>query len=164
MSGVTTFVDGVKNLGVAKAESLQLGASAEGILSVQKIEEEVTIAVASGNTPPVTTTGNLAPANSIIKTGSFVVTQAPGGGAATIDIGVTGGDLDLFIDGMSCDVLGESGRFFIDGEAVAVAANTGVPLVNKTATTLTLTTDADVTTSDMKVLVTVWYETVTPPA
>ena len=162
MSGVTTFVDGVKNLGVAKAESLQLGAAAEGIFSVQKIEEEVTFAIGEGHTAAKETTGNLAPANSIIVGGSFKVTQAPGGGAATIEIGVTGGDLDLFIDGLSCDVLGESGRFFIDGEATAVA--TKVPLVNKTAAKLSMTTDADVSVSAMKVLVTVWYYTLTPPA
>lgn len=158
------YVDGVPELGQVRAESIQLGSVAEGLLTLAKIEEEVTIAVASGNTPAVTTTGNLAPANSIIVGGSFVVTQAPGGDATTLDIGVTGGDLDGLVDGMSCDVLGESGRFFVDGEATAVGTNGITPLVNKTATTLTLTTDADVSVSDMKVLVTVWYETVTPPA
>jgi hypothetical protein len=160
MSGITTYVDGVRNLGVAQAESLQLGAASEGLLSLQKIEEEVTIAVGSGADPVVTTTGNLAPANSYIVGGSFVVTQAPGGGAATLDIGVTGGgNLDGMIDGASCNLLGEYGRFYLKGDG-----SDAVPYLNTTAKTLTLTTDADVTTSDMKILVTVWYYTVTPPA
>jgi hypothetical protein len=160
MSGITTYVDGVLNLGIAKAESLQLGSASEGLFNLQKIEEEVTIAVGDGLAPAVETVGNLAPANSYILGGTFKVTQAPGGGAATLDIGVTGGgNLNGMISVASCNLLGEYGRFYIDGDG-----NDAVPYPNTTAKTLTLTTDADVTTSDMKILVTVWYYTVTPPA
>jgi hypothetical protein len=121
------------------------------------ISEEVTIAVGDGSDPVVTTTGNLAPANCLIKGIAFRVTDAPGGGATTLDIGITGGDLDAYIDGASCDVLGETGDFYTNGSVSAPIINRGA------ATTLTLTTDADVTDDEMKVRVIVWYEDITAP-
>lgn len=121
------------------------------------ITEEVTIAVASG-LGGVATAGNLAPAYSLIRAIAFRVTQAPGGGATELDIGITGGDLDAYIDGASCDILGETGDFYTNGSV-------GAPILHRAAaTTLTLTTDANVTVSDMKIRVVVWYEDITVPA
>lgn len=125
--------------------------------NLQTTTEEVTIAIGSGLDPVVVTSGNLAPANCLIKGIAFRVTQAPGGGATTLDIGITGGDLDAYIDGASCDVLGEVGDFYTNG-------NVGAPIINRgAATTLTLTADADVTGTDMKIRVIVFYETITSP-
>lgn len=129
------------------------------LIEIKSISEEVTIPVGSGAAPVVETSGNLAPANSLILGVAFRVTDAPGGGATTVDIGRTGGgNLDEFIDGSSCDGLGETGNSAANHDA----ATTG-PLYNTTAATLTLTTDADVTGSDMKVRVTVYYILFTAP-
>lgn len=125
--------------------------------NLKTIEEEVTIPVGSGSDPVVLTTGNLAPANSLIEGIAFRVTDAPGGGATELDIGITGGDLDGYIDGASCDVLGETGDFYANGSLTAPVINRGA------ATTLTLTTDADVTDDDMKVRVIVFYKDFTVP-
>jgi len=128
-------------------------------LNTKSIAEELTIPVANGNTPAVATTGNLAPAGSLITGVVWRVTQAPGGGATTLDIGRTsGGNLDEFTDGASCDVLGETGTNLINGDTV----HTGTQR-NISADTLTVTTDADVTGSIMKIRIVVFYQDLTAP-
>jgi len=128
-------------------------------LKLQEISELVTIGVAAGNTPAVATTGNLSPASSLIVGVGFVVTQAPGGGATTLDIGRTSsGDLDEFIDGASCDVLAENGNNYTNGQTAHTGTQRSIA-----ADTLTLTTDADVTGSAMIVRVTVFYFDMTNP-
>ena len=140
-------------------DTLRCGADYGAYMQIKSITEEVTIAVAEGNTPPVVTSGNLAPANSLIFGATFRVTDAPGGGATVIDIGRTnGGNLDEFIDGKSCDILGEVGNTLSgDGDGATM------PIMNSSADTLTLTTDADVTGDDMKVRITVFYFDMSAP-
>jgi hypothetical protein len=120
----------------------------------RSISEEVTISVGNGSAGVATST-NMAPVG-LIRGVAFYVSQAPGGGATELDIGITGGDIDGYIDGASCDVLGEDGDFFTNGTLA-------VPVIVRSATTLTLTTDSDVTGSDMIVRVVTFYEDITPP-
>jgi len=140
-------------------DTMRVGADYGSYLQMKSITEEVTIAVGSGLDPVVVTSGNLAPASSLIVGATFRVTDAPGGGATTISIGRTGGgNLDEFISVKSCDVLGETGNTLAgDGDA------TVMPLMNSAAATLTLTTNADVTTNDMKIRVTVFYINMSAP-
>lgn len=128
-----------------------------GLLKLRKLEEVVTIAVGSGSGGVATTT-NMFPAGLVLSVG-FVVEQAPGGGAALLNIGVTGGgNADRFIDDKSCDVLGENGVSPQDGDGTVA-----YPAFNKTATTLDLTTDANVTVLAMKVrVITTYLEMVAP--
>lgn len=122
-----------------------------------RIEEEVTIPVGSGFDPVVVSSGSLAPAMSTIKFVTARVTQAPGGGATTLDIGRTGGNLDEFADGIGTG-LGTTANSVDDGDGTLTG-----PVYNSAAATLTLTTDADVTDSDMKVRIVVFYEQLTEP-
>lgn len=124
-------------------------------LGIRSITEEVTIAVGQGAGGVATTIS--VPANSRILDAAARVTQAPGGGATTLDVGRTAGDLDELIDGISTA---------LDTTGTSVANHgPGVvfPLENPTANTLDLTTDANVTVSDMIARVTVWYREITPP-
>jgi len=132
--------------------------SSSGILSVRAISEIVTIPVGSGNTPVVASSANLAPANSIIKAVTCRVTQAPGGGATVVSVGRTGGNTDEFIDDIST-ALGTTGNSVANNDGALVAED----LWNTTATTFDVTTDADVTGTDMKIRITVWYEQITAP-
>ena len=123
----------------------------------RRIDELLTIAVGTG-AAGVVTAGNLAPANSTIIGVGVRVNQAPGGGATTIDIGRTGGgNLDEFIDGIAT-ALGTTGTLAGNHDA----ATTG-PVLNAADNTLTLTTDADVLVTDMKVRIVVFYRPETPP-
>lgn len=132
------------------------GAGKGAFLGIKSITEEVTIPVGQG-AAGVITAGNLAPANSRIIEAAVRVTQQPGGGATTLDAGITGGNLDGLIDGIATAV---------DTTGNSVANNDGVqtfPIENAAATTLTLTTDANVTGTDMTVRVVVWYRDVVAP-
>jgi hypothetical protein len=139
--------------------TLQYASTGGATLGIKSITEETTIPVGSGFDPVVETTANLAPASSLILGATFRVTDAPGGGAATIDIGRSGGgNLDELIDGKSCDVLNETGSTLAgDGDGTAM------PINNASAAKLTLTTDADVTGDDMKVRITVFYLDMSAP-
>jgi len=153
---IDNTTDGTWDFGVA---NIVVGGVSGSLLNIKSITEEVTIGVAAGNTPAVVTTGDLAPAGSLIIGVVWRVTDAPGGGAATIDIGRTSaGNLDEFTDGASCDVLGETGTNLLNGDT----AHTGVQR-NVAADTLTLTTDADVTDDEMKVRIVVFYRDLTVP-
>lgn len=128
-------------------------------LTLKQISELVTVAVGSGADPVVESTGNLAPANSLILGVTFRITDAPGGGAAEIDVGRSGGgNLDEFIDGASCDVLTETGNSFANNDGLVT------PVFNASAAKLTLTTDADVTGDQMQIRVVVFYYDITAPA
>jgi len=120
--------------------------------------EELTIPIGQGAAGVVTAL-NHAPADSTILGVSCRVTQAPGGGATTIDIGRTGGgNLDEFIDGIAT-ALGTTGTFAANHDAATVG-----PVLNAADDTLTLTTDANVTGTDMKVRIVVFYRQETPPS
>lgn len=120
-------------------------------------EEEITIPVGQG-AAGVNSAGNLVPENSTIIGVSCRVTQAPGGGATTLDVGRTGGgNLDEFIDGIAT-ALGTTGTLAANHDAATIG-----PVLNAAADTVTLTTDANVTGSDMKVRVVVFYRKEIPP-
>ena len=119
-------------------------------LNIKSIAEEVTISVGQGS-GGVATSGNLAPADSLILAVTARVTDAPGGGATTFDVGVTGsGNLDSLIDGVAT-ALDTQGNSASDNDG------TQLPIANGTATTLTVTTDSDVTDNEMKIRLVVWY-------
>jgi hypothetical protein len=141
-------------------DTVRCGADYGSYCQIKSITEEITVAVGTGATPVVETSGNLAPASSMILGATFRTTDAPGGGATVIDIGVTGGgNLDALIDGKSCDGLGETGNTLAgDGDATAM------PIMNAAAATLTLTTDADVSGDDMKIRITVFYIDMSAPS
>lgn len=106
----------------------------------------------------IVTAGNLAPADSTILGVVCRVIQAPGGGATTLDIGRTGaGNLDEFIDGIGT-VLGTTGTFAANHDAITTG-----PIFNEIDRTLTLTTDANVLVSDMRVRVELFYRQEIPP-
>lgn len=159
--GVGGMVNILSSLGVIgyieSALFLSVNASYGCNLRIKRIVEVLTIPVGQG-AAGIVTVGNLAPANSTIIGVCCRVTQAPGGGATTLDIGRTGaGNLDEFIDGIAT-ALGTTGTFAANHDA----ATTG-PVLNAIDRTLTLTTDANVLVSDMKVRIVVFYREETPP-
>jgi hypothetical protein len=80
--------------------NVSIGGGKGSYLGIKSITEEVTVSVGTGSTG-VTTSGNLAPANSNIKGIAVKVTQAAGSGALSADIGITGsGNQDELIDAM----------------------------------------------------------------
>lgn len=117
--------------------------------TIKTITELVTVPVGQGIAGVASAT-NLAPADSLIFGVGARITQAPGGGATLLSIGVTLGLPAALIQDMDTTV---------NNTAVTPSQNDGekMPLLNGTATTLTLTTDADVTGSDMIVRVVVYY-------
>jgi hypothetical protein len=125
---------------------------------LHSITEEVTIAVGTGNSPVVTSATNLAPANSVIRGVAVRVTQAPGGGATVVSVGRTGGNTDEFIDDIST-ALGTTGNSVANNDGALVAED----LWNATDATFDITTDADVTGTDMKIRIVVFYEQITSP-
>lgn len=143
----THFGDILFNVGFGGGLGLLIGGEAELI----------TIPVGQG-AAGVVSVANLAPANSTIVAVVCRVTQAPGGGATTLDIGRTGGgNLDEFIDGIAT-ALGTTGTFSANHDA----ATTG-PVFNVPADTLTLTTDANVLVTDMIVRVGIFWRQEIPP-
>lgn len=124
---------------------------------LRDVYQTVTVPVGQG-AGGVVSGANLAPANSTIIGVVCRVTQAPGGGATTFDIGRTGaGNLDEFIDGIAT-AFGTTGTFAANHDAETIG-----PVLNDINRTLTITTDADVTVSDMKVLIVVFYRQEIPP-
>lgn len=127
-----------------------IGGSKGSFLNIKSMSELVTVSVGNGS-GGVVTSGNLAPANSLIFGVSARVTDAPGGGATEYDIGVTGGgNQAALIDGAGVS---------IGTTAVSAGGNDGtaLPIQNASDTTLTVTTDSDVTVDDMILRVVVYY-------
>lgn len=127
-------------------------------LSLKAIEETVTI---TATNTTANTSGNLAPANSMIMGVVYYVTQAPGGGATKLDIGRTAGNTDEFIDkdlNAPCASLSDSGGSYQYGDASITGS-----LINVTATTLTVTLDAAVTGASLIVRIVVIYYDLTVP-
>lgn len=151
VSGETWMSD---DLGVKTAIS-HYGAHDE-IAFYAKMSEEITIAVGQG-LAGVLSAANLCPVDSIILACVGRVTQAPGGGATQLNVGRNGGNLDEFADVIAV-ALGTTFVSPTDGDG----ANAG-PVHNPAAVKLKLTTDANVTGSDMKVRVTVFYIKLYPP-
>ena len=101
---------------------------------------------------------NLARANAIILGVGVRVTQAPGGGATTFDVGRTGGgNLDEFIAGLTT-ALNTTGLSTSDGDGVNVG-----PIYNGPIGKFTVTTDANVIGASLKVRVVVWSRDLIAP-
>lgn len=141
------------------AEYLECFGPNGSALKLKYIAETITISAGNGLTPPIASSTNLAPAGSMIAGYSRRVTQAPGGGAVTLSVGRTnGGNLNEFENAASCDVLGETATWFLNGDGVALA-----PIINAAADTLTFTTNADVSGASLILRVVVWYWECTAP-
>jgi hypothetical protein len=135
---------------VTKVKTLmEASLAAIPVCAIKFIMEEVIIPVGSGNTPTVVSTKNLAPANSLLVGIGLRITQAPGGGATTLEIGKTPLSDDL-ITGFV--IAGVTGAFPFGGYTTTSAA------------TFTLKTDADVTISAMKMKIVSYYAQITAPS
>jgi len=141
---------------------MQLGASMSAIgggnsrfNTIQKTEE-VTIAVGTG-AAGVNSVTDLVPSDAVVRGVSVRVTQAPGGGAITFSVGRTGGNIDEFIQNLAV-ALGTTGTSAADGDGV----NAG-PVHNAAANTFVITTNANVTGTDMKVRICVYYDYMVVP-
>lgn len=122
-----------------------------GSAKLRRKREVVEIAVGQG-AGGVATSTNMCPAGLILSVGVKVLRPATGG-ATLLNVGITGsGDADRFIDDIDCTDLGDSGVSPGDGDGT-----TATPQYNKTATTLTLTTDGNATGISLKVLVETTY-------
>lgn len=125
-------------------------------LAHSKRQEEKTIPVGQG-AAGINTAGNLVDDNCVIIAVAVRVTQAPGGGAATFSLGRTGGNIDEFIQDLAV-AMGTTGTSPANGDGVNVG-----PVHNAATNTLVITTDANVTGSDMKILIVTWLRSVYPP-
>jgi hypothetical protein len=145
--------------GTFRWNEISVGGDNGSYFGTYSITEEVTIPVGSGNTPVVESTGNLAPANSIIRAVAVRVTDAPGGGATVVAVGRTGGgNTDEFIDDIST-ALTTTGNLAANSDGTLTFTN----MLNASAATLTVTTDADVTGDEMKLRIVVYYDLITVP-
>lgn len=118
--------------------------------------QEITIPVGQG-VAGVLSASDLCPADSIILGCVGLVTQAPGGGATQLNVGRNGGNLDEFADAIAV-ALDTTFVSPTDGDG----GNVG-PFYNPADVKLKLTTNVNVTVSDMKVRVTVYFIRFYPP-
>lgn len=80
------------------------------------------------------------PANTLVLAAGMEATVAPSGGTGTVlDLGITGGDVDRFVDGFAYDSA-SAGDY-------AVGANTGVPFVMGASDTIDVLIQAATTVS-----------------
>jgi hypothetical protein len=127
-------------------------------LEFGSLSEEVTVAIGTGSAG-VNSTTNLVPPNCMMMGISARVTQAPGGGATMFDVTITGSpDVDQYLDDVST--------------ALNTTANSGAdndgstlwePCETATGKTLKITTDANVTGTDMKIRLVSYYAQFTDP-
>lgn len=129
-----------------------------GMLKWMSLSEEVTVPVSGSPTTKDLTMS--IPAGALLFGAAFRVTQAPGGGATTIDLGrKSGGNVDELIDGASCDVLGETG----DSAQSRASDTTALPIPVAAADVLMITVDSAVTTTDMKIRVDAYFALLVAP-
>ncbi|MCB2198899.1 hypothetical protein KQI63_05800 [bacterium] len=112
------------------------------------ISELLTIPVGSGS-GGINTSNVLVPAGCVVTSVSWIVYQAPGGGAATMSIGRVGSPTE-FANSVACATQGDSGTSYDQATPAGF-------LPNGTDKKLTVTTNADVTVSDMIVRLVVTY-------
>ena len=154
-SGATFY--SANGLNIYDGSLLKFSATSGSKLTATTINQLVTIPVGSGNTPVVVSSTNLAPANSVIKAVAVRVTQAPGGGATVVSVGRTnGGNTDEFIDAIST-AAGTIGNHASNSDGTL----TYTSMLQDAADTFDITTDADVTGSDMILRITVFYDFIT---
>lgn len=129
---------------------IQLKDSIHGALAFfVQVTEEITVAVGQG-AAGVWGALSLNPADSIILGVVTRITQAPGGGATLVSVGRSV-NIDEYVDDGTV-ALGDTANSAVDGDGV----NAG-PIYNDTSRVMKVTTNLDVTVSDMKIRVTTFY-------
>jgi hypothetical protein len=146
--GAGSIVGG--NIASAAGYSFVRYTSNGGNIDCKAVTELLEITAGNG-LAGVNTVGNLAPADALILGVTTRGTQAPGGGATIFDVGVTGGGND--------DSLISDSAVALNTTAVTPGGNdnTQMPLANATATTLVLTTDANVVGASLIVRIALYY-------
>ncbi len=144
----TLFLTETANLAMA-------GGSGESCI-YSRLQEEITIPVGQGSGLGIQSTDFMLRADSVIIAVVARVTQAPGGGATIWNVGQIS-NLDQFIAGKSV-ALGTTGTSAGDNDG----ADPGPPY-QAAAAKIKVNTNVDVTGSDMKVKVTVFYMQMFPP-
>jgi hypothetical protein len=136
-----------------------IGGGKGSYVGMKSITEEITIPVGQGGLgKKIDSSANLAPATSRIIQVMSRITQAPGGGATVAHIGRTnGGNIDEYADDTAV-TLGTTTIASDDGDGV-----TPIPHWQTSADTIQVGTDFDVTGTDMKIRVVVFYEECTVP-
>ncbi|KKN24056.1 hypothetical protein LCGC14_0898800 [marine sediment metagenome] len=152
--GTITSADGFSSVGDSevsgKLDFTLIGAVNGESESYRARTEEITIAVGTG-AAGVISAADLFQPNSIILSVHARVTQAPGGGATTMDIEATGLAADDLIVNMPT-TLNLTGNSIVNSDGTHDG-----PFYNKNTRTLTIKTNFNVTGSDMKVRVCVNY-------
>ena len=120
-----------------------------------QVTEEITVPVGQG-AAGVWGAECLNPGDSIILGVVTRITQSPGGGAALVSAG-RAVNIDEYLDDGTV-ALGDTSTSAADGDGV----NAG-PIHNDTDRVMKITTDVDVTISDMKIRVTTFYINLFPP-
>lgn len=156
-----TDIDEVENVSRATSEQSVAEESIMDLLTVQGISkfqiksayEEVTIAVGEGligSGGAVLTSETLLPANSYLLGSAVTVITAPGGGATTLDAGRDSKAAAELVDGFDVTAGGKITSW-------EHATPVGFAAVGSSAEKIEVSTDADVTVSDMVVRVEVFY-------
>ena len=131
------------------------GANGEGLIYA-RMTEEVTIAIGQG-VPGINSSANLCPANSIILGVVCRITQAPGGGGTLFDLGRNPVGPEEFVTN-STTAVGSTYTVATDGDG-----SLNGPFFNDIARPVKTTLNGNVTISDMKIRITVFYVTLFPP-
>lgn len=131
------------------------GSEGEGLIYA-RMTEEVIVAIGQG-VPGINSSANLCPANSIILGVVCRITQAPGGGAGLFDLGRNPVGPEEFVSNAST-VVNSVYTCAADGDG-----SLDGPFFNDVARPIKVTTISDVTISDMKIRITVFYVTLFPP-
>jgi len=130
--------------------------SNQGIEFSACLTEEITIPVGQG-AAGVVSAANMCRVDSIIQGVTGRVTQAPGGGATTFDAGRNPVGPTEFAEDVSV-ALDTTFVSPTDGDG-----SNASPPYNDADRKIKITTDVNVTVSDMKVRITVWYIKLYPP-
>ncbi len=152
--GEITGAGGISSVGdteiVGAVEFTEYDWNCSGTVSMRQRSEVITIPVGNGAAGVVSVASMFQP-NIIVLSINVRVTQAPGGGAITFDITRTGTPADVLIDDMAV-ALDTVGTSITDSDGTHDG-----PFYNAITATLTITTNANVTGSDMKVRVGMHY-------
>lgn len=129
----------------------------KSIINTDWICEELTIPVGQGGSG-VNTTIQVPNECDVIEV-SAVVSKSPGGGALTFNLARTSNaNVDEFLSGISTTLNTSASKKQGDGD------NTPMPIYNSAADTLVLTTNNNVTISEMKVKLCIYYRQYIKPS
>lgn len=135
---------------------IQLSDGTHGsLLYFVQVDEEITVPVGQG-AAGVWGAGAMNPKDTIILGVVTRITQAPGGGATLVSVGRSV-NIDEYLDDGTVG-LGDTSNSAADGDGVNVG-----PFYCDTSRVMKVTTNANVTVSDMKIRVTTFYIKFYPP-